>query len=249
MKDRKSRVTAFTSLLGALNNPFAPNDAIVSSQYSNLPASPAAPRFRLKTQPGRDALRALKVLCRRKSLLFPGNSAQMEFNARVLEHLARIEKSRSGEVTIDPAKSAVTTRAKKLKRKAERVRRFADELERTFAEDIEPPFPARELRSYANKLEARADWHLRGGAYAPPSTLVRAKRRPPRQAPKEETRHILRLVQFVKQNTGRTHWDKLEILLKLATGDSQYSKHRVQSLSSWHSKRDKALRAAGKFTL
>jgi hypothetical protein len=250
---KKYHITSFISLLGAPKSPFAPNDAIVSSRHSNVrkrEASPALARFRLNTQPGRDALRELKVLRRWRLPLTKGNSAQMEFRARVLEFLARIEKTRSGKAATDPYKAAVAVAAKKLKRRAERVRRLADELERPVAVRMEPPFPALELRSYANKLSAFADWYLRGGAFAPPSgsSVVRT-RRPPRQTPKEETRHILRLVQFVRERTGQTHWDELAILLQLATGNPQYKKHRLQSLTSWHSKRQKSLRAAGLFIL
>jgi hypothetical protein len=246
VKGRKYHITSFLALVGAPNDPFAPNNPFVPSQPSdqalNAPSA-ALPRLQLKTQPERAALRTLK-------LSWGGKSAQKEFGARVLEHLARIEKSRSRKDTRDPVRATAAALMKKLRRRAKRVRRLADDLGKPLGGPLLPPFPSREMQLYADKLDGHAVWLSRGGPYAPPSGAALRRKRPPHRTTTVETRNVLKLVEFVQKRTGQKHWSELTILVRRATGDLGYSNHRLQALCHSHWKKKKAARPApGRFLI
>lgn len=246
MKGRKYHITSFLALVGAPNDPFAP------SQPSDLAqnALSALPRLQLKTQPERVALRTLKLLSGGKSLLWERKSVQKEFRARVLEHLAQIEKIRSPKDPRDSTKPATAALVKKLRRRAKRVRRLADALGKSLDGQLFPPFPAREMQLYADKLDERAAWLSRGGVFAPSSDAPMRSKRPPHRTPTVETQNIRKLVEFVQKCTGQKHWSELTILIRRATGDLCYSNHRLQALCHSHWKKRKAARPApGRFLI
>ena len=175
---------------------------------------------------------------------------QKEFRARVLEYLARIKKSRSIKDKRDSVRPATAALVKKLRRRAKRVRRLADDLGKPLGGQVFPLFPAREMQLYADRLDDSAARLLRGGAYAPSLDVSVKSKRPPRRKRAPETEQIVELVEFVQKRTGQKHWRELTTLLQCATGDSGYSNHRLQALCHSYWKKRKAARPApGRFRI
>jgi hypothetical protein len=189
-------------------------------------------------------------LIRKLNLLWGGESVQKEFRARVLEYLARIKKSRSIKDKRDSVRPATAALVKKLRRRAKRVRRLADDLGKPLGGQVFPLFPAREMQLYADRLDDSAARLLRGGAYAPSLDVSVKSKRPPRRKRAPETEQIVELVEFVQKRTGQKHWRELTTLLQCATGDSGYSNHRLQALCHSYWKKRKAARPApGRFRI
>jgi hypothetical protein len=106
---------------------------------------------------------------------------------------------------------------------------------------LAPP-PIRELLLYANGLDRQAEG-LRASVVASPSVgLSSTTKRLPLRKTTRESEQTVALVEFVRRWTGKKHWDELLVLLKQATGDQGYTKHRLQSLCSFHRQKQKANR-------
>jgi hypothetical protein len=78
---------------------------------------------------------------------------------------------------------------------------------------------------YAQELETLA------GARAAP------RRKPPRHRVHPINRELVDLLGFVRQLTGRPHWNDMEVLLREATGDKGISGRRLAALWHDHQKR------------
>jgi hypothetical protein len=167
------------------------------------------------------------------------------FREVILGCLALIADSRTNKYKRAVLIGSSTEQAKKKRRLADRLRRLADDL-------VEPRDPLQlskrgpialisEMRSHADILSNDANGRSRF-RIASPSGVVSENRRPLARKAARETGEIRKLVEFVQHQTGRKHWSELAILLRLATGDAGYNKHRLQSLCSFYSRKEKAAR-------
>jgi hypothetical protein len=201
-------------------------------------ASDSLPLLQLQTQQERDSLRSLK-------LRWGDEHTQQEFDVLVLARLKMIDETRTVKGKRDPATPAKSETAKNLKRRAERVRRFIGYLERPSGRAVHflPPAPVRELLLYADGLDHSADHLATFGdslVVASISNASGSSKHPPRRKTAPETEHIFKLAEFIRRHTGQEHHDELVTLLKQATGDKEYNKHRLQSLLSLHRRKKTA---------
>jgi hypothetical protein len=240
---RASASFSIDALLPESLSDLAPEDYSLTHKTESR-RSVSLPPFQLKTQEERAALRRLK-------LSWGDRPVRKAFKVLVLAHLALIKELVSRKRSTNFIRPATSDAVRKLRRRAERVRRLAEDLKKPLAlapprlVPIFPPFPDCEMRLYADGLDGYADLLQISGGYgvAPQSGVVSPGKRPPRRKTAPETEQILKLVEFVRQQTGREHWGELAILVRRATGDLGYNKHRLQSLCSWHWQKRKTARS------
>jgi hypothetical protein len=184
----------------------------------------AGQNFVYRLQPNeRAALRQLR-------LNWGDRTHRREFQQTVLCHLAGIRTSQGGTYRVRVAES--------FQRRAKAVRSFIQRMGRPMSTELakvvaqrEPPspwlrFPANELSLYADACEAYAK--LRAGK--------------PRHSPAAYNEQIVKLLNFVRQYTGRPHLPQLAILLRRPCGDVGMNARRLSQLLSDHGRRSPEVR-------
>jgi len=231
------------SLVPESTRPLTPPSDLVPENNSLTPKTESRPSasvlfFQLQTEEERGCLSKLK-------LQWGNGSAQQEFDELVLAHLAVIADTKNAKGKNDPTTRKKSESARRLRRRARRVRQLIGHLQKPFVPEVLflPPAPIPEMLLYAESLDLCAD-HLRpfGDSFLvdrPPGVSGPNKRQRRRKTT-PETEHILKLVELVKRHTGQGHYNELLVLLKSATGDQGYNKHRLQSLCSLYRRRSVA---------
>jgi hypothetical protein len=152
-----------------------------------------------------------------------------EFQGHVLGYLAFIR-----EVYCEPKKRKTERSVQNLQRRATKIKNFAIWLESSKPKGVIIAVPSTsELLRYAERLSSLAD--------------VGAQQRRARRlhhSTHKETNLILRLLHFVREQTGKPHWKEMAILLKGATGDHGMNDRRLQALWNRRLKRGSWFRAA-----
>jgi len=146
--------------------------------------------------------------------------AELQFIADAASHAKGSEQFERLPRIGQPSKTL-----RKLKREAESVRNFAKRLDvrnRIFGLAAPEP-PIFELHRYADDLEACAE-RLRLGS----------RRRPPRHRTRPETRLILNLAEFIRQNSGSYQERSLAVLLRRPTRVAAYNKASLGALLKYH---------------
>jgi hypothetical protein len=209
------------------------------------------PQFHLTSTKERAALRRLR-------LNWGDKSEQARFRRFVLASLHFIEAAVEEGLSRNSGSYKPSQLIRVLKRRAEQVRRFAARLEKRLPVPrlLLPPPPARALRLYAEGLEAYARSlaepasgprkvvplsSLRGTPNATPVDLpvpsFSLAGLPQKRKARSETERIYDLMKFVREQTGRPHWNDLVILLERPCKDHGMSKDRLRS--TWKYNRPK----------
>ena len=159
---------------------------------------------------------------------------QREFERLVLSNLALI-KDRQARTTDRQAlggkKAEASNPVQRQRRVANRCRRFADYLVNNppsvglVLGSLRPFAVADDLRLYAQELETLAGARASQG------------RKPPRHRVHPINREVVALLGFVRQLTGKPHWDDMAVLLGEAMGDKCLSGRRLAALWHDHQKR------------
>src|SRR5215472_1580293 len=143
------------------------------------------------------------------SRLCSGVRDKRGFRSVVLAHLQLIADTASlaaKEKDLKPRQTKPSATQRALQRRAQSVRIFARRMEKPLSAKtgglslLLPPPPIRELRRYADDLEACRKGLKRG-----------TRPGPPRKRPRPETREIIKLVGFVKGITGKWFLDPLAV--------------------------------------
>jgi len=185
------------------------------------------PQFRLETDSERGSLRRLK-------LNWGGRKQQQAFKVLVLAHLGLIETTvklagRAREAKVVPKCSE---EVRTLTRRAVTVRKFVDWLNKPFASRwvllLHFP-PTSELLAYAVALETAAA-NMRTVPKDEPSIAIRLGPIRARRRPRPETKDVLNVIRFVKQQTGAPHWNDLAVLLRRPLADTGVCGDRLRAL-------------------
>jgi hypothetical protein len=206
-------------------------------------------RYKLATQSERDALRRLK----------PKYGASANVHNLVLAYLALIADTIEFRRPQPRSGSSRSEYLRYLKRRVGRVRKFARYLETdrgwpgSLAYIDSGRFHlVRELYSYADHLEARAESLSSPSEYAgvPIADVLHShskKRQPPRRSERPESHLITDLMQFVLQSTGQPHRPELALLLQRPCEDEGITAKRLDS--HWNFRSTKRRRSGSRLAL
>jgi hypothetical protein len=152
-----------------------------------------------------------------------------EFQGYVLAYLALIGEKYSGAVRPKPERSA-----QKLRHHATKIRKFAHWLESSKPKGVIIVLPSTsELLRYADSLSSVADFRA-----------LESQTRRLRHSTHNQTNLILRLLYFVREQTGKPHFPEIVTLLRGACRDHGMNERRLQALCSRIQKRPSWRRAA-----
>jgi len=186
----------------------------------SLLSVPRLPQLRLTTKEERGALHRLKLTWGRKA-------EQKEFESLVLARLKLIEDLRTPRMQSKPTRSI-----EKLRRRAGMADRFARRLQEPILDALSLSIPVlvtppiREIQFYAEQLRTCAD-----------SIAAHSPNRRLRHTSRPETQAVIRLIEVVKQMTGRRHLASLCVLLRTACHEVGVNESRLNSLMTDHAKR------------
>jgi hypothetical protein len=180
------------------------------------------PQYQLRDAEERDALNRLRPT--------GGDRGDLEeFQRYILAHLALIGGKYSGSVRPKPERSA-----QKLRDHATKIRKFARWLESSKPKGVIIVLPStRELLRYADSLSSLADFRA-----------LESQARRLRHSTHKQTNLILRLLYFVREQTGNPHFPEIATLLWGACNDHGMNERRLQALCNRIQKRASWRRAA-----
>jgi hypothetical protein len=159
----------------------------------------------------RSEIRALRNL----RIAWGSQKSQKQFYKLVQGHLALI-----GDVYSRSNKPKPVRTLQYVRRTAKRCRDFAAKIEISRPKGLLYPFPpTRELLLYAQNLDSVGE-----------RIVARKKERVLRHNTHKESREILDLLRFVRDDTGEPHYMDVAILLRGATDDQGITSKRLESL-------------------
>jgi hypothetical protein len=180
------------------------------------------PRYQLRDPKERDAL----------NRLIPTRAEwenHQEFQGYVLAYLALIGDNYIGSVKTKPERVA-----QKLRHDATKIIRFARWLESSKPKGVIIGLPSTsELLQYANRLSSLADFRA-----------LESQKRQFRHSTHKQTNLILRLLHFVREQTGKPFYPEMATLLRGACKDYGINERQLQALWSRIQKRASWRRAA-----
>jgi hypothetical protein len=206
----------------------------LASQAPNSKKQVRLPLFQLKTAA---ELGAMREICSGVRMKRP---FERLIRARLQLVADRVELSQEKK---SPNKTWIYRQA--IRRRAQSVRTFAQDLEKPFPGHdfypigiIEPVPPVRQLLDYANQLE---DCLKRSR----PASSSRS----PRRRPRPESRLVVELTRLVRKQKGAPCWSALATLLRRPVGIATLNQNSLKSLVRFHEEKAKKMPLLARYLL